>query len=99
MAETLHSRKTMFNFQNDARSMETTPLRFDRVQEYAEHLTDDHLRQYINKEMVNFRNERLEDVSESGPGKSQQTRLEPFYFHPHLFFRELLLTITYLLDL
>ncbi len=63
----LHSRKTMFAFQEDASKIENKPLNFERCSEYAGALSEDQLRLYIVREMENFRNQGLNDVSPSPP--------------------------------
>ena len=57
------SKKTVFNFQRDASQIALEDLGFDRVQEYAERLSDEQLVNYIMAEAERFRQSRLKDVS------------------------------------
>ena len=57
----------MFAFQEDATAIENKPLNFERCSEYAGALSEAQLCEYIIREMNNFRNQGLHDVSITPP--------------------------------
>lgn len=50
-------------FQEDATKIPCDVINFDKYAEFAEQLQEDDLRKYIEREMTNFQNDRLEEVS------------------------------------
>ena len=62
----------MFAFQEDATAIENKPLNFERCSEYAGALSEAQLCEYIIREMNNFRNQGLHDVSITPPSLAGQ---------------------------
>ena len=50
-------------FQEDPSKIKCDPINFQQYEEFAERLTEDDLRRYIQREADRFKNERLEEVS------------------------------------
>ena len=57
------SMKTQFRFQPDASQIVCDDIGFEKVQEYADQMSDEQLVQYIMAEAERFRQSRLKDVS------------------------------------
>jgi len=61
---TFASQKTQFVFQPDASQIVCEDIGFEKVQEYADQMSDEQLVQYIMAEAERFRQSRLKDLSE-----------------------------------
>jgi predicted transcriptional regulator len=51
-------------FQEDPNKIKCDPINFQQYEEFAERLTEDDLRRYIQREADRFKNERLEELAE-----------------------------------